>query len=413
MRRLHHRTANIIFGIGLLLLILMQFWFPILTSGNPTDTRSTSTKGKKAFFLLMESQDFDIYRADDNLNMTLQTLGPSETYAMLGPGRLPSTFQWEQILEWVADGGTLLVAAPWQEPQLTIPEVGITIKPNALSPSIESAVPDEVEETSSADDEEEEEEETEYRFFKSFDSAIYESDKIAWAKGGVIELEGKAERTYKGLVRCESVLQAVEVPHYRGRIIALANDAIFSNQSMMNPDNAVFAVRLMEYSLSEGNYYDAITVEEWLSTTAVPKVVGLILAPPFRNLTLLVFGILWIFAWWKWFRFGPYLPEPESGRLNIVSHTDTVGTMYYQERLGRYALEGYWKQLQKELNWSPHRQQQSRVISRLARRAQRDEAEIKDLLNRTLDGIDNPNLQRTDAAHLIRELAKLRAAVFV
>ncbi|MCA9038769.1 MAG: DUF4350 domain-containing protein [Planctomycetaceae bacterium] len=416
MRRIHHRTANLIFGIGLLLLILMQFWFPILDPGNNNDTRSTSISGKKAFYLLMESQGFSIYRSDDMLVSTIDQLDYNETLVMLGPARLPKSYHWESILDWVRSGGTLLVAASYDDPNLTIPEVGISVvaDDSPKEKDKEDNSSDEESSTSGTSAEEEEDKKPVkkvIRFCKSFDSPIYKSDKIAWARGASLQLEGHAANYGTTLARSETGIQATEVRLNRGRVIVLANDALFTNQSMMNQENAILAVKLLKHSTNENNYYGTICVEEWLSTTAVPKVVGLLLTPPFRNLTLLTLALLWIFAWWKWFRFGPYLPEEESHRLNIVSHTDTVGTLYFQERLGRHALEAYWKQLQKDLNWTAHKQHRTRVISRLARRTGWSEEDISKLIYQALDSIENPNLMRTDAAHLIRELAKLRAAV--
>ncbi|QDU82848.1 hypothetical protein Pla110_46110 [Polystyrenella longa] len=395
------------------MLILLQFWFPILDSGNTYDTRSTAARGKKAFFLLMQDQDFGIYRSDDSLSTMIDQLYWDETLLMLGPGRLPEEYHWNQILEWVRSGGTLFIAASYENPKLSIPELGISVVSDKGADEAEDEDSSSVMNPAAFGKEDEEEEaDPEIQFCKSIESPLYESDKIAWAKGASLQLEGLAARNREVLVRTETGLQAIEMRLTEGKLIVLANDVLFSNQSIMNDDNAILAVKLLEKSIGENNEWKTICVDEWLNATAVPKVVGILMTLPFRHLTLLVLGLLWVFVWWKWFRFGPYLPDAESRRLNIVSHTDTVGTLNYQERLGRYALEGYWQQFQKEIHWSYQKQHRSRIISRISRRTGRTEDEVRILVNRTLEGIDNPNLLRADAANLIIELANLRSAIF-
>ncbi|MEZ6046125.1 MAG: DUF4350 domain-containing protein [Planctomycetaceae bacterium] len=418
MERIQHRKANLIFAIGLILLVLLQFWSPVLESGNIYDTRSTAARGKKLFYLLMRAEGVELSRIDSSLSASVQELMKNQTLVLLGPGRLPSDYQWEKILDWVATGGTLFVAASHANPELTIPEVGITVVDESKPKKKEEEDNSAGSKKGKSPEEKLKEEikstwgEKPLNFFKSFYSSVYSSNKIAWPKGASLELEGAAERNGTTLVRCEDSLQGVEMHYNRGRIIVFANDALFSNQSLMNTENAILASKLLKYSIEKNNRQQIVSVDEWLNSTSVPKVVGLLLAPPLRNLTLLLVTLLWFFAWWKWFRFGPYLPEEESHRLNIVSHTNTVGTLYYQDYLGRYALQGYWKLLQKEIGWPHQLQHQTRTISRLARRAKRSEEEVDSLIVRTLNGVDNPNLSRTEAAHIIRELAKLRAAIF-
>src|SRR5205823_1082056 len=58
----------------------------------------------------------------------LDVLDEDSTLCLLGPARYPSPQEWQALLKWVGGGGKLLVAARWNDAELTIPGINAGVK---------------------------------------------------------------------------------------------------------------------------------------------------------------------------------------------------------------------------------------------------------------------------------------------
>ena len=119
--------------LGLILLLSFHFWFPIQPPGPRHDTYGAEGEGKKAFYMLVESQpEVSTRRISTSLPTHLNRLNDRYQYedvvCILGPERMLSEKEWQPVLDWVSQGGSLVVAARLTSPEFKIPELNIEVK---------------------------------------------------------------------------------------------------------------------------------------------------------------------------------------------------------------------------------------------------------------------------------------------
>jgi len=195
--------------------------------------------------------------------------------------------------------------------------------------------------------------------------------------------------------------------HGNGQVVVVAGDFIFSNQAMTYADqsNAVLALGILD-AAQAGEY----VFDESLNISGTPKVVGLLFNPLFKPMALQMLIGLVLFAWWRSRRFGPLLPEAAVARRNIVDHTDSVGVLLYRTGDGAAALRAYLRQLFGELKLKSYRGREDRVIEPLAHRLGKSPEAVKRVLQRAVKASKAPQVDRREAAYMLRQLAVIRRA---
>lgn len=374
MRR-NRAASDWLWMAALLLLVLLHFWSPPLGRGVSHDSYSISAQGKKAFYYLAREHSWrTVARNTESLAQLVSSLEPPETLCILGPARPPTSGEWRLILDWVAEGGQLVYAArPAGEAARTIEPLDIEFAP--------------------LDTEDE-------------DSAIVATDLLAggdllWQTDQeIVDPEGDVLVTYDGTV------QAVARDYGEGRVVIVATDFIFSNLSLAHGDNGVLAFRLLE----EAGDPFWVHFDESLNMTGVPKVVGLLLDPLFRPLTVQLLLLLTVFGWWGSRRFGPLLPRAVRARHNIVDHTDTMGTLYWKSGDGAGVLRLYYRQFISELRLRHHKGREERVLEPIARRMGLEVRDVRKTLREATKTARDPSADRRAAADHIRRLAVIRQA---
>jgi hypothetical protein len=215
-------------------------------------------------------------------------------------------------------------------------------------------------------------------------------------------------------VQFGGTVQAVVQEHGYGRVIVVATDFPFSNQSLAWEDNSVLAFALI--LARPGNPIQPqppvarMALDESLNATGIPKVAGVLLDPRLRPLTIQLGTLGLVFAWWRSRRFGPLLPPPVPPRRNIVDHTDALGVHAYRTKDGAGVLRAYLHQLRMELKLRGPLANEDRVLEPIARRLRRSPEFIKTFLERAEQATTAKRLKRRHAAEFIRRLAILRAA---
>ncbi len=380
----------------------MQYWFPNIRPGISHDSYSTEADGKKAFYLLLreesEKRGLKVARSFQPLDHqvvgtparnvpTRLDLKQPPALCLLGPHRYPNNEEWIAILKWVEAGGTLVLAARDDRPKLTLKPLNIAIKPLSELP----------EDQSTRDDS------------GLVRTTLVEEGNLYWESSAWIDAP-KAQP----LVEFGGTVQAAVQEHGFGKVIVIASDFPFSNQSLAFEDNSVLAFALI--MARPGNRIQPqppvvrVALDESLNVTGTPKVVGVLLHPRLRPLAIQLFVLGMVFAWWRSRRFGPLLPPPVSPRRNIVDHTDALGVHAYRTKDGPGMLRAYLHQLRMELKLQGPLANEDRVLEPIARRLNRPVGFIKRILDRAEKATHAKRLKRRHAAEFIRRLAILRQA---
>ncbi len=362
------------------------------------DSYSSSASGKKAFYLLLETETFGAERNRVPLNVLIQSLDYDETLCLLGPARYPSPLEWASLLAWVEEGGRLVIAANHEHPEFEI--VPLDIRVSYLDETERENIPRAKSEKMN---------EARLSFSQNEVHGLLESQattvfsdapSIIWETNAQVE-----SPTGETLISAGETKQAVKLRHGIGEIVVAASSELFSNQSMVD-GGSVPAYRLIEAAGAA----DYVVVDEALNASGTSKVVALLIDPTFRPLTIQLLITLLIFGWWRSTRFGPILSSHILPRHNIVSHTDNVGNLHYKKGNGRFLLYAYVKQLFTQLHLRNFRGEEHRVIDPIARRMKKDPQQIKSFLKQAAKHTKSEKIDRHQMGDLIRQLSEIRQA---
>lgn len=389
MQRIRPSKLRWLWPAALVVLILLHFWSPKLGSGVRHDSYSATTEGKLAFYYLLQEDpellDLSVSRNRDPLARTLATqrffhFEPDQmrrTVCILGPARYPNAAEWSILLDWVKRGGYLVFAARHDQPEFSIEDVGIKVQ--RLRGEID-ADSDQIK------------------------TRLIDKGRIVWKSRAKIASREPSETLFSA----EGTDQVVRMHHGSGTIVVIASDYIFSNQSLAWADhsNAELALRLVQFGLNQREFI----IDESLNASGTPKVVGLLLTPLFKPLSIQLLIVIVLFSWWRSTRFGPLLPSEVTARHNIVDHTDAVGALHFKSRDGTAALRAYLRQFFAELNLKAYKGREDRVIEPIAVRLGKSVEAVRKLFRNASKAARNTELNRRDAAAVIRKLAIVRRA---
>ncbi|WP_339732419.1 DUF4350 domain-containing protein [uncultured Gimesia sp.] len=397
-KKRERRNAGWVWLFFLCLLLPLHLWFPELGTGAMDDSYSSSASGKKAFYLLLETETFGAERNRVPLNVLIQSLDYDETLCLLGPARYPSPLEWASLLAWVEEGGRLVIAANHEHPEFEI--VPLDIRVSYLDETERENIPRAKSEKMN---------EARLSFSQNEVHGLLESQattvfsdapSIIWETNAQVE-----SPTGETLISAGETKQAVKLRHGIGEIVVAASSELFSNQSMVD-GGSVPAYRLIEAAGAA----DYVVVDEALNASGTSKVVALLIDPTFRPLTIQLLITLLIFGWWRSTRFGPILSSHILPRHNIVSHTDNVGNLHYKKGNGRFLLYAYVKQLFTQLHLRNFRGEEHRVIDPIARRMKKDPQQIKSFLKQAAKHTKSEKIDRHQMGDLIRQLSEIRQA---
>ncbi|MBI5757061.1 MAG: DUF4350 domain-containing protein [Planctomycetales bacterium] len=405
----------------LVAVLVMHVWFPRVGPGPLNDTYNVDVGGRKAFYRLAERRLNIVDRNQRSLEAALPNLPTDATLCFLGPARYPQPREWQALLNWVAQGGSLLFAARWDEPELSVEGLNLTIEPTSSESVLdrmrasremkqrkkkdkdkpkELGKDDDSDKSSKSDAEAKDRKPSE-----SVETKMATSSALTWKSKGKVVVSGNA--TVDVLLSDENGPQVVRTAYGAGNIVLLASDYIFSNESLAarEKQNGVLAFRLLEAA----DAHESVVFDESLNATGTPKVVGLVLDATLRPITLQVLVVFVVFAWRGNRRFGGLLPKELSSRHDIADHTNALGNLYYKVGDPAAVLRSYLEQ--RRIEWHLRfvaGAKDTRGLEPLARRLRTPVDELKQLLAEAEGASQQKKLHRRDAAKLIRRLASLR-----
>jgi hypothetical protein len=394
--------------------LLLQVWFPPIDAGPLNDTYSVDVGGRNAFYQFVERRKYRVGRNLRPLERLVYDLPAEAVICILGPARPPTDRERLALLRWVEQGGRLLLAAPWQKPELSIPEVSAAVvgqsAPNTGWPLFGPAVsprpaparqfPGPARPQATAQPANSRPGNAERPPDALFDVAV----GSGWSSMARVDALNADV-----LIRTDQGAQAVKIDHGNGWLILVATDYLFSNKALFQRDtsNGVLAVRLLQAA----DPRTTVIFDESLNISGTPRVVGILLDPLIRPATVQMAVLLVLFAWSGSRRFGAPLPPARPARHDVTAHTNALGNLYYRSSGGVAALNAYLEQMKSALKLSYVKRRSSRVIEDLARRSGLGAAEITELLDQATEAADRSLLHRRDAAYLIRRLARFWQAV--
>jgi len=411
------RWASFLWLAALATVLSLHVWFPRIEAA-VNDTYNVDFGGRNALYQFAErlARRSQSRRNQSSRNLgsvdrnhqplvgRLDVLDEDSTLCLLGPARYPSSQEWQALLKWVGGGGKLLVAARWNDAELTIPGIKAAVKSTVEKKSFQPPGADKrkKKDGSSSDDEPSTQFTKQAAVAVPVTTVLDPRGDFTWKTEGVVEAP-----TAEVLVNSASGPQAVLLHHGWGTIVLVASDFIFSNAALNERGhiNAILAVKLLEAAGS-----DSLVFDESLNETGTPRVVGVLLDPVVRPTTIQFVALIVLFGWRGNRRFGGLLPKSSPPRHDVADHTNSLGNLYYKAHHGAGVLREYLDQLKTELRLRYAAGHEKRVLLAIAQKANLSLEEVQQILAEAEAAIRKPRISRREAAAHIRKLALLRRA---
>lgn len=354
-----------VFPAAFLALLLVTYGVvPLPRAREGFDSFAVEGGGKKAFYDLTARLLPSVQRSAGAL---IPEDPDADTLVLLGPSRYPDRAQWETLHDWVSQGRSLVFAAKWQDPAVSLGPFGIEVVPDVdLTGEGGEPVPEtEVRETPPSN------------LATELASGVFD-----WRTSGRVEA-ASAEAVVE--VSWNGTPQVVWQPVGDGVVVVAATDFVFSNLSLTKSDNGVLAFRILESASPTGPVY----FDEELNESGAPRVVGLLLEPPLRLPTLQLLIVTLLFCWMVSRRFGPVVTRQAARRRSLVEHAEALGSLHYRAGTTAPLLTAYLEHFRGDLDprGRPPR----------------------DVLARALKAAKSRNLDRARTASILSSLARLRA----
>ncbi|MEZ6063727.1 MAG: DUF4350 domain-containing protein [Planctomycetaceae bacterium] len=109
-------------------LVLLQFWWLPGDPGTPDDSYSNAIEGKRGLFETLH--DLSTAGVLPPVRRESNRLIPdgNATLLVLSPDRYPNTHEQSELATWVYNGGTLLFAPNWSNPDCSVFQLSISIQ---------------------------------------------------------------------------------------------------------------------------------------------------------------------------------------------------------------------------------------------------------------------------------------------
>lgn len=225
-------------------------------------------------------------------------------------------------------------------------------------------------------------------------------------------IDDKSTATAQGLLRIQRDKQSwILAASYRvgkGRLVLVADPAVFLNEALGADDNAVLAARLLSRPGRQvvfDEFYHGLTVRGnplWLLTRF-----------PYGLLALLTLTGLGLWAWRAAAHLGPPLPDPVAERRSIAEYVNAMGRLFTRAGSRRHLMilvrDGTLWMLRRQFNMAPGDERPERLLASIARR----DPERAARLHEALAAADRVILseRKPDSQELIQTAGKVIACL--
>ncbi len=355
---------------------------PLPRESEKADSFSVDRGGKRAFYDLAARL---LSKVNRNASSLIPADPDADTLVILGPSRYPDRAQWQTLRDWVSQGRALVFAAKWQDPAVRLDAFGIEVVPKMEAPAEQGSERGEAEADSNP---------------APAPSAAIETEladgDLDWRSSGEVRFTDPKATVEVAL---NGSPQVVWQPVGNGVIVVLASDFIFSNLSLTKPDNGVLAFRILELASPSG----PVTFDEGMNLAGAPRVVGVLLEPPFRLPTVQLLIVTILFAWMASRRFGPIESHGSPARRSLVEHAEALGNLHFRVGTGSRLVASYLEYFRRELGLQYRPAEAAPTLE-----SPRGTGGGSDVITRALRAAKSPHLDRGRVAAIIASLAKLR-----
>ncbi len=286
----------------------------------------TDVMGGRAMVQLLRRNDIEAHHR----TRTLEQLRESQGVLLLFGDVSPTPEEWDGLLEWTDQGGTLVVATGNDD---LPPELDLQLAPSSRPANDGS-----------------------YLQFVDGYQYTYEQLTVRVPAFTRLERSGRGFSPDRLLIRPDpepedeeldefglyadeyqdtGELYAVRLHRREGEVIVFADELLFTNASMAVEDNARFVVELM--ASFEG---DVEVIDEWTGTgaqTPLESIANSHLTP----VVLQVLALMLLLYLWRGIAFARLRDPPAKSRRAFVDHVHALALQYAKARASRHVLSIY------------------------------------------------------------------------
>lgn len=394
MKKNRLQRSDVLWGLLVAGLVILQFWWLPGDKGTATDSYSNTLDGKLGIYRTLGQ----LFPAVERNGMELYPDYPA-TVLMIAPDRYPTDVEQRKLYEFVYNGGTLLFAPNWimLPPDWTVAEIHIPLlhiqldpvrsdqrsrpvqvvaagaSPNTSSIPAESALspgsaPPETEPPMPAEKPEakeiaevppaaasvvqtQSEDATGGDAVESATTSPLVTDPINWRTRSKLILPEYLE--YQSLVSSAGTTEVATWSLGSGRVTVCSSPDVFSNRSMLDPVARRLAVRLVEQlhqHLRDVAGHDApIVLNEFLNASDSYRNTGVLFSPALRIGTLQLTLLAVLTLWFGFHRFGPAVVAESGQRRTLVDSAMAVGNLQFRLHDGGAVLKNYLEYIRSQL----------------------------------------------------------------
>jgi hypothetical protein len=398
------------------LLLLLQFWWLPGAPGSAQDSFSSNVDGKLGLYRTLAQLFPKVEREQ-------QTPVPASncTLLIIGPDRLPTVAEQKQLADFVQQGGTLLFAPSFAEPNVNLTHLNIQLAeltppdplsllstpPNPAPPQNQSA-PGTPPEPSIADF-------VGPREVLCHSPLINDSVKLATASR-----ISSGNTNQEVLASNGSDPMAVVSEFGAGRIIVCSTPEFFANRTLLFPNGSRLAVRLAAHgalkpTLSQVTFVpfetDRIVISEYFNNSDSMQGVGVLFSSGLRVGILQLILVAVLSIWLAFHRFGPAQQELQHQRRSLTETARAVGNLQYRISDGGSLVASRVDYLRGQLRRRFGSAVSLENAHSLARLSGLPEKEILAQLELARLQIQQPRLPLSEAAATVRWLSQLQMAL--
>ncbi|MFM7038066.1 MAG: DUF4350 domain-containing protein [Planctomycetaceae bacterium] len=331
MKKTRSLQADSIWAAGVALLILLQFWWLPGSPGSTVDSYSNGTDGKLGLYRALG-------RLFPRVEREKERPVPDAccTLLIIGPDRIPTNAEQQQLAAFVKRGGTLLFAPSMAQTTIDLPELAMSF--DALNPredfmDADSGQPS-VSPAAAGDS----------LVARSLSSAREVSCESPFSNEST-KLIVASRLKYvpyngRGLASGGGIQLAAAWDLGYGRVIACTTPDFFSNRSLLTASGGRLAVRLAAFGalqpaeLQQQGFVafdqSRIVISEYFNTTDSMPGTGVLFSSGLRIGTLQLILTAALSLWLGFHRFGPARLDLRLQRRSLTDTARAVGNLHYR-----------------------------------------------------------------------------------